>query len=710
MRYAAAPEIDGIEIDRHGEHMEDVLVSEVMLSALFLLTAALASRFLKKINFPYTIGLVVIGALLGILSIEYFRDSVLQTVNLSPDLILYIILPILIFDAAINIDGRVLLRNIVPILLLAVFGLLISTGIVSGLLTAVTAISFTGALLFGTLISATDPVAVIALFKEVGAPKKLVTLIDGESLFNDATAIVLFTIILSGLNSPVQASGLTVIRAAGEFIWVLLGGLLIGAGVGIAGSFTMKLARRDLIFQTSVSFVMAYLSFIIADECHVSGVMSTLAAGLVLRSLSEQVISRSTLLNLEHFWDYFSFLANSFVFLLLGVTEVHVFRSGLTVKESLIMSAVMIPIILIARAAAVFILIPVYNLFRRRGRNKLLPFSYQAVLFWGGLRGAVPVALVLAIPRDFAERDIIIHLTFAFILFTLLVQGTTVKKLMNFLGIQPEDKDFADRKTVNTEYRFASENLASLVLAKVIQTFDEEGFFIRRKQSGNDTEYLLRRRIHMIGIQLDGPVIRLTTEPADLTLVKTVMYETLLDLDNSLSAIKDLVKPEKLQELVSSDTAEPVRFNVMKYIKKENIRIPLSGRTKEDVLSELVRVFADSGEIADPEAALEGVMERERTMSTGLGEGFAFPHARTDVVDSIKVSVGVIKEGVDFNALDEKPVQILFLVLSPKNAAGPHLQVLSSISRILSDPETKEKLINAESESAFFNIIVNAAK
>ncbi len=688
--------------------MEAVLTSQVLLTVIFLLTAALASLVLKKINFPYTIGLVIIGVLLGYVSNEFTTLSILQHLNLSPSLILYIILPTLVFDAAINIDGRMLMRNIVPILLLAVFGLLISTGIIGYLLTAATSVSLTGAMLFGALISATDPVAVIALFKEIGAPKRLVTLIDGESLFNDATAIVLFTIVLSIIGSGVNSAGQSFSHAMAEFFTVLVGGLLVGVVVGFAGAYTLKLARRDLIYQTSVSFVMAYVSFIIADSFHVSGVMSTLAAGLVLRNRSEEVISRFTIENIEHFWDYFSFVANSFVFLLLGITEAHIFKSGPAIRESLVIVTIAIPVIVAARAAAIFTLIPAYNSLPGLKKKNTVPASFQAILLWGGLRGAVPVALVLAIPKSFAEREIVIHLTFAFILFTLLVQGTTIKKLMNYFGIQPDKDDFSDKKTVSHVYSFPGQNLASLVMSRVAKVFDDEGFFVRKRQEGDEVEYFLKRRVHIVAMKLEGSGIRITTLPDDLSYVKTILYEALLDLYNSVASIKDVVKPENLQRFVHNDGSEPIKFKIMKYIRKENIRTGLRAESKEELLGEMVRILVDSGDVKSYDEALKGIMERESTMTTGVGEGIALPHARTDVVDTIKVAIGIKKKGVDFDAFDGNPVHILFLVLSPKNASGPHLEFLSSVSKMLSSPETRSRLLSAKSSDAFYDIIRNS--
>jgi len=696
--------------------MEDIFIQQVLLVAGFLLTACLSSILLRKIHFPYTIGLVIIGGLLGYVSDAYHLLPIMHSFNLSSDLILFIILPTLVFDAAINVDGRLLVRNIVPILLLAVFVLLISAGIVGETLGYAGKMFITnppltlgGAMLFGALIAATDPVAVIALFNEIGAPKRLVTLVDGESIFNDATAIVLFTIVMSVFYPHLQGGAHSqpgFFQASWKFCEVLIGGLLIGGMVGGIGSFTLKMARHDLIYQTSVSFVMAYISFILATALDFSGILSTLAAGLVLRYRSEAVIKRSNILNLEHFWDYFSFTANSLVFLLLGITEVHIFKSTMSVN-SLILIAIAIVATVLARAVGIYTLIPLYNKFNFKKDKGVIPWSYQTILFWGGLRGAVPVALVLAIPSSVPERDLIIHLTFAFILFTLLAQGTTIKKLMDYFGVKPDKADFLDKEVEHNTYPFPDENMGALVLSKVVDTFDNEGFFIRKREEEDGTEYLMKKRTHLVSMTLDGSEIRITTEPHEMLYVNTIIYETLLELARTVSSIKDVVKPEKLQQLVSSTRPDdaPVYFNITKYIRPENIRIKLKATSKDEVLCEMLKVLVDSGDLDNYDTALKEVQERERSMSTGLGYGVATPHARTNVVDTVKVAVGVIKEGIEFQAIDGKPVKLIFMILSPKDASGPHLQVLAAISRLLRDAETRERLENAGSEGEFYAII-----
>ena len=390
--------------------MENQIVSGVLVILSFLGIAVLFSILLKKIHFPYTIGLVLVGGILGFLSYHSQVMEIFKHITLSPDIILYIILPALVFDAAINIDYQVLYKNLVPILLLAVLGLLISAGVIGVGVSLFTTLPFIGALVFGALISATDPVAVIALFNEIGAPKRLTTLIDGESIFNDATAIVLFTIVMATAVHP-GSSNVNLLRASWNFAEVLLGGVIVGAIIGAAGSLINGFIKNDIILQITVSLIMAYLSFIASGYIfHFSGVMATLAAGIMMSASIEKTFKRSNIETIGHFWEYFSFIANSIVFLLLGLTEFHILKRNVTSNE-LVMILYVIPVVLIARIIVIYTLIPLYNLVNRKKKKKQISSGFQAVLFWGGLRGAVPVALVLAIPQTFPHRNLIVHFT-----------------------------------------------------------------------------------------------------------------------------------------------------------------------------------------------------------------------------------------------------------------------------------------------------------
>jgi len=683
--------------------MEHELAVHIFLIIGFLVVAVGSSVLLKKLHFPYTIGLVVIGIIFGYLAKE-FNYTLLTDLNLTPETILYLILPTLIYDAAIKMDLRALRKNIVPILLLAVIGLLISAGIIGSIL-SFTVMSIGAALLFGALISATDPVAVIALFNEIGAPRRLVTLVDGESIFNDATAIVLFTIVLSSIHSGVTTVGGLFFLSFARFMLVLLGGLAVGAIVGAVGGFIVRLQKNNVLLQITVSLIMAYISFIAADQLHVSGVMSTLAAGIVVSLLSNNVLKHENQHFLENFWDYFSFVANSFVFLLLGLTEANSFSNPQTVVTSLLLLLIVIPAVTAARAAVIYLLIPLYNRFVK---DHKIPAAFQTILFWGGLRGAVPVALVLAIPHDFPGRDIIVHITFGYILFTLLVQGTTVKGLMGLFKIRPEKSYFDYHKGISYSLDVPTAKLLELVTGQVLTQFKDEGFFVSEPESEGSGPYLLRRGQKYLSVEAEKTQLTITAaDQVDLAYGKQTIYETLLELDNSVISLGELVKSPEIKKIVEEENGTGLKptLNLKKFIKTNLICLSLQGKDKKSIIEELVEFAADRGAIFNKEMALQEVLERESTMSTGLDNGVAIPHAKCDASENIILVVGIKKDGVDFDSLDKQPTKFFFLIISPKSQAGPHIQLLAEIGMRMNHAEIRERLLTAKSPAEVMAVL-----
>jgi CPA1 family monovalent cation:H+ antiporter len=311
--------------------------------------------------------------------------------------------------------------------------LLISTAIVGTVLAWLTPLSLGQALLFGSLISATDPVAVIALFKELGAPKQLAVLVEGESLFNDATAIVTFNIIFATITAGAVGAD-AIQQGAIAFLVSFVGGILVGAAFGYLMRLAMNLAQENSLILATITTITAYGAFLIAEEVfHVSPVMSVVSAGLVVGWYKSNRLEAEIREYVGEFWEYAAFLANSLIFLLVGITASSFrFFEQLSQTQSLLtILGITIVTVLVARAVVVFTLIPLVNLF---GESKI-SFSYQMVSYWGGLRGAVCLALALSIEPEFPNRDLIVILTLGIALFTLLIPGTTVGKLIQNLQL-----------------------------------------------------------------------------------------------------------------------------------------------------------------------------------------------------------------------------------------------------------------------------------
>lgn len=412
---------------------EESILGTISIVIGLIFAASISAIFVKKARLPYTIGLLIVGIGIGYLSSRVDMLAPLREVQLTPDIILFLILPTLLFEASINIDSRLLSRNLVPILLLATVGLLISTVIVGFGISAVTPLTLGAALVFGALISATDPVAVIALFKELGVPKRLSTVVDGESLFNDATAIVVFNILIVIITTGTAFSASVVISGVGQFLLVFIGGLLAGVTLGAAMLWIIALERSDHMVQAALTSVLAYLAFIVAEHLlEVSGVMAVVAAGILTSWAGMRVFDDSMRRYLTEFWELMAFLANSMIFLLMGLTEYHLFADLGRYNDTLGYILIGFMLTIIARFLVVYGLTPLANRLAPKARVER---DDKAVIFWGGLRGAIPLALALGLPADFEHRIMIIDLTLGVVLMSLLIQGISVSWLLRKLGL-----------------------------------------------------------------------------------------------------------------------------------------------------------------------------------------------------------------------------------------------------------------------------------
>jgi monovalent cation:H+ antiporter, CPA1 family len=410
-------------------------VSLVVIGAIeLLLLASLAAVVLRRIRFPYTIGLVVVGILLALLPEGLRALEPIRSIRLTPDAVLYLFVPTLIFPAAVHLDPRMLRENLTPVLLLAFPGVILSAVIVGAVVGSLPPLSWGAALLFGALIAATDPIAVVALFKDMKVSGRLAILVDGESLLNDAVAVVLFAIVLdltrSGVVGPVALWD-----GAMEFVLVSAGGLGVGVVLAVMYAWTVRLAENDPLVEIALSVVLAYTAFVVAHHyLGVSGIMAVVGAGLTAAALRRGQVGTGTRAYLEHYWSYAEFVANSFVFLSLGLggsAFLHRLLERSAAERTYIGCAILA--VIAARLIAVPSLIGLSNRF---ARIEPIGWRQQAIMFWGGgLRGALPLVMALSLPLDFEPRSLIVDMTAGVVLFTLLVQGTTVGRLIRAYGV-----------------------------------------------------------------------------------------------------------------------------------------------------------------------------------------------------------------------------------------------------------------------------------
>ncbi len=387
-----------------------ILFSEEFIIILLLIASAVAI-IARRLRIPYTVGLVLIGLALGLLSP--------LDISISPELILALLVPPLIFDAAFHIRLDALWRDFWLILLLAVPGVIITTLLVGWLVAQGTGLAIPVALVFGALVSATDPVAVVALFRRLGAPRRLQVLLEGESLFNDGTAIVMFSLTIG-----IVAGGQFNLAAnVARFLTVAGGGILIGIVLGLLVS---QLIGRidDSLVETTLTVVLAFGAYLLAESQHTSGVLAVVAAGLVNGNIGPRGMSPTTRILVFNFWETAAFLANSFIFLLIGLA-IHV--------DQLISEWQAIGWALLAVLGARAVSIYGFSLLGSQIRP-----NWKHILYWGGMRGAVVLALALSLPTQgilLEHRAQLQAMAFGVVLFTLLVQGFSMDWLIRRLRI-----------------------------------------------------------------------------------------------------------------------------------------------------------------------------------------------------------------------------------------------------------------------------------
>ena len=409
------------------EH-EGIHIAELVTGiTLLMLVAALTTIFSKRIKqLPLTIGLVFVG-----IGVSYAAEQVpgfgsLATFTLSPDLVLFVFIPTLIFESAFNLNARNVMRNILPILTLAVPGLLLSTAIIGFIMAVFSPFELMVALLLGAILSATDPVAVISIFKQLGVPERLTVLVEGESLFNDATSLVLATLLI-GILTAGSFSGDVVFSGIGEFFLVFLGGAFVGWCLALAVGQVLGAIESDAAIEITLSTILAYFSFIIAEHVfHVSGIMAVVAAGIMMGSWGKTKISPSTEEFMEHFWEYLAYLANVLIFLMVGM---QVDLAALWASIDLI--ALVCVGMLISRAVVVFGVVPLLG---KLPGAEPIGMPYRMVMYWGGLRGAIALAIVLAMP-EFEYKDTLVAVVMGAVIFTLVVQGLSIETLVKKLKL-----------------------------------------------------------------------------------------------------------------------------------------------------------------------------------------------------------------------------------------------------------------------------------
>lgn len=399
-----------------------------VMSLVLIMLAAGITAIAKKFKQPYPIALVLVGAVIGLLNfpvLEPLKGFITQG-EVFHFVIVTLFLPALLGEASLKLPYSELRSNKLPILSLAFGGTLLSFVIIGFSSYYLLGLTITAAFVFGALMSATDPVSVLSIFKSIGVNKRLAIVVEGESLFNDGMAVVLFQLSAFYLLSYIDLGWEGVGLGIWAFVKVILLGLIVGGALGYGFSILTKF-YDDYPLEIIFSIILFYGSYLLAESIHASGVIAVVVSAIIFGNYGAKIgMTPTTKLNIRNFWDVAALLANSIVFLMVGL---EITRIGIFNKWGLIFAAIVI--VLVARSVAVYTSLAF---------NKNFPHSWKHIINWGGLKGSLSIALALSLPYNFEGRDDLLVLTFFVVFFSLVVQGLSVKPLIKVLGVNPKDE------------------------------------------------------------------------------------------------------------------------------------------------------------------------------------------------------------------------------------------------------------------------------
>jgi monovalent cation:H+ antiporter, CPA1 family len=433
----------------------------IVIAISFLILVANIILFLaKKTQLPFAVMLLLTGAIFYTFKEKLPFLELLEISN-KPEILFFIFLPPLLFESAFNIDFRRLKKDLGLITALAVLGILLSSFVVGILSSYFLNIPIAVALLFGAIISSTDPIAVISIFKELGVPKRLIQLVDGESMLNDGTSLILSKLIVSFLLAGFSSSSIfgAFTQGVQEFFYVTIVSLTLGIVTGFGITKLISKIHNDFLIEISITIAVTYLIFILTEEVGGSAIISTVIYAMILGNYGKSYFSHQVKHLLSEIWEYLSFISNSLIFLLVGIS----FGVGflLNAWDQILISYL---IVTLARAISVYGIIWLQNLFLKEDK---IPMSWTHVIWWGGMRGALPIAVAAflvsqnteLLPELASYEEIIVTNIIGVVFISLILNGLTIRPLIGFLKINK----------MNTQQKIESLLMKALVLNKSIQ-------------------------------------------------------------------------------------------------------------------------------------------------------------------------------------------------------------------------------------------------
>ena len=415
--------------------MQELQIADLIVFLSVFLGGSVVVHYLtKRFSLPYTIIIFGIGLLIQT-SKSYLPFQI--HFSLSTDTIFFVLLPFLLFESALHIKFHQFRIQFKTISFISTFGLLFSIFTIGFLLPIFIGLPLPVALLFGAIISATDPVAVLALFKTLPVPHRLALLVDGESMLNDGTGVIAFKLVSTFVLGGVAFSSGKLAGSLGNFMYVFLGAMILGVIVGYITSRIIKRVRTDKVASTTITIAAALGSFVLAEHfLHVSGVITTVITGLLVGNLATVRMNFQVRHFIEEMWDYISFLANTLVFFFIGyIFQINEFLGN----PAFYLLAVFV--VLLGRVATTYISYGITNVIPGFRDEQNVPLRWQHLINWGGLRATIPILLVFTLPDSYQYKEVLTNLTLATVLFTLAINGTTSAWLLKKLGLHLPSRD-----------------------------------------------------------------------------------------------------------------------------------------------------------------------------------------------------------------------------------------------------------------------------
>ena len=475
----------------------DIVLLTAIIAGLFLVIGA-AEPFAARLALPFSVILAAMGILIGVGATFFLQTTLTDALNpvaeailglpIRSNVFLYVFLPTLLFQATLGMNLRRMMDDWVPILVLAVVAVVVATLTVGYGLYWVSALPLMACLLIGAIVSTTDPSAVVSIFRSISAPQRLARIIEGESLLNDAAAIALFGLfmgfVMLGVPDPDMGESLS------RFPLIMLGGALTGWLCARIGVWVMAAFERYPLAQISVSVALPYLAYIVAEQIvGASGVIAVVAAGLTLNLIGPGRLPPEAWADLRYVWDILAHWAGAFIFILAALLIPRILE-GARASDYLLIAVVIVAAIA-ARVVILFGLLPLLTALRL---SPVVERPYRVAILWGGLRGAVTLALALAVTESQGVpveiKRLVAVLATGFTLYTLIVQGTTLRWVIRRLGL--------DRLTP------IDQALSNQVIAVALQTVRED--VAKTTENYDLTREIVRSEAKRFGERLDDAV------------------------------------------------------------------------------------------------------------------------------------------------------------------------------------------------------------